>query len=159
MNTIEVILNRRSIRKFAARPVEKEIIIKILEAGMYAPSARNTRAWQFVVIENREKLDHLSQLHPYAKMLHQAPLAILVCGDRHLEKEEGYLTINCAAATQNILLAAYESGLGSVWLGVYPRTERMNKIAGYIKLTRIFNACCTRRHWLSRRKTAPAGAF
>lgn len=134
MNTIEAIFSRRSIRKYKDKPVEKEMILKLLEAGMYAPTARNTRAWHFVVIENRGMLDHLALLHPYAKMLHEAPLAILACGDRRLEKEEGYLAINCAAATQNILLAAHESGLGSVWLGVYPRSERMNQLAGYLRL-------------------------
>lgn len=134
MNTIEAILNRRSIRKYADKPVDKEVILQLLKAGMYAPTARNSRAWQFVVIQNREILDHLSQLHPYGKMLHQAPFAIVVCGDRNVDKEEGYLSINCAAATQNILLAAHELGLGSVWLGLYPRTDRMKDISEFLEL-------------------------
>lgn len=134
MNTIEAILNRRSIRKYTDKPVDKETTMQLLKAGMYAPTARNSHAWQFVVIQNREILDHLSQLHPYGKMLNQAPLAILVCGDRNTDKEEGYLAINCAAATQNILLAAHELGLGSVWLGVYPRTDRMKDISEFLEL-------------------------
>jgi nitroreductase len=134
MNTIEAILNRRSIRKYTDKPVDKEVILQLLKAGMYAPSARNSRAWQFVVIQNREMLNQLSQLHPYGKMLREAACAILVCGDRNIDKEEGYLAINCAAATQNIMLSAHELGLGSVWLGVYPRQERMKEISEFLQL-------------------------
>jgi len=76
-------------------------------------------------------LDKIEKVHPYAKMLKQAPLAIIVCGDFNLEENEAYLVQNCSAATQNVLLMATELGLGSVWLGVYPRDNRMqglNKI-------------------------------
>nr|NQU92686.1 nitroreductase family protein [Bacteroidota bacterium] len=121
MQTITTILNRRSIRKYITKPVEPEKTDQLLEAAMYAPSARNYRPWHFIVVDERKKLDDLSELHPYAKMLKEAPLAIVVCGDKSIEKEEGYLAINCSAATQNILLSAFDLGLGSVWLGLYPR--------------------------------------
>jgi len=134
MNTIEAILNRRSIRKYTDKPVNKDVILQLIKAGMYAPTARNSRAWQFVVIQNREILNQLSQLHPYGKMLQEAACAILVCGDRNIDKAEGYLAINCSAATQNIMLAAHELGLGSVWLGVYPRQERMKEISEFLQL-------------------------
>ncbi|HOY32933.1 MAG TPA: nitroreductase family protein [Bacteroidales bacterium] len=134
MEAFENIITRRSIRKFSGEPVDEQLTDKLLRAAMYAPSARNTLAWNFVVINNRGLLDTLSEIHPYAKMLRQAPLAILVCGDKDLEKDEAYLSINCAAATQNILLAAHSCGLGSVWLGVYPRWERMESIGNLLKL-------------------------
>lgn len=67
-------------------------------------------------------------------MCRQAPLAILVCGDNRIEKIEGYIALNCGAATQNILLCAHDLGLGAVWLGVYPRNERMNPIAKLFNL-------------------------
>jgi nitroreductase len=125
MNTIDCLLNRRSIRKYKDKQVPKETIDKILEAAMYAPSARNLQPWHFVVISKRDMLDKLSEVHPYAKMLKEAPVAILVCGDQSIDETVGYLSQNCAAATQNILLAAHELGLGSVWLGVYPREPRI----------------------------------
>ncbi|HNZ43885.1 MAG TPA: nitroreductase family protein [Bacteroidales bacterium] len=134
MDAIENLLTRRSIRKFTGTPVNNDLIDKMLQAAMYAPSARNTRAWDFVVITKRELLDRLSVIHPYARMLKMAPLAILVCGDKKLEPNEAYLSINCSAATQNILLAAHALGLGSVWLGVYSRTERMDPIRDLLKL-------------------------
>ncbi len=58
-------------------------------------------------------------------MLKEAPLAILVCGDERLEKGKGYLAVDCSAATENILIAVQAKGLGAVWLGIYPREERM----------------------------------
>lgn len=125
MNTIDCLLNRRSIRKYKDKIVSKEIIDIILEAAMYAPSARNLQPWHFVVIAKKEMLNKLSEVHPYAKMLKEAPMAILVCGDQSIDENVGYLAQNCAAATQNILLAAHDLGLGSVWLGVYPREPRI----------------------------------
>lgn len=134
MDTLKAIKTRRSIRKYKDQPVPKEMVDKMLEAAMYAPSARNYRSWQFVVIDDRKKLDAISDLHPYAKMMKQATLAILVCGDKSIEPEEGYNAVNCSAATQNMLLAAHDLGLGGVWLGVYPRRQRMQDISSYFKL-------------------------
>ncbi len=134
MDTIKTILDRRSIRKYSDKPVPKEIVGELLRAAMYAPSARNYRPWQFIVANERQILDDLSEMHPYAKMLKQATLAIIVCGDLSVEKEEGYLTVNCAAATQNILLAACALDLGSVWLGLYPRQARIKDVRQYFKL-------------------------
>jgi len=134
METFETIFNRRSIRKYTDKPITAEIRMELLKAAMYAPSARNYRSWQFIVVDDRNMLNDLSALHPYAKMLKQATLAILVCGDKSIEPEEGYNAVNCSAATQNILLAAHALGLGSVWLGVYPREARMKDISEYLKL-------------------------
>jgi nitroreductase len=67
-------------------------------------------------------------------MLKYAPLAILVCGNKEIEAGEGYLSQNCSAASQNIMLAAHALGLGSVWLGVYPKAERINPIHDLLKL-------------------------
>jgi nitroreductase len=95
---------------------------------MHAPTARNIQPWHFIVVDERAVLDQLSEAHPYAKMLKQAGLAILVCGDRKLQENDGYIVQDCSAATQNILLAAHANGLGSVWLGMYPREERMKDV-------------------------------
>ncbi|MFO8053662.1 MAG: nitroreductase family protein [Bacteroidales bacterium] len=128
------IITRRSIRKFTSRPVGREQLEGMLEAAMYAPSARNYQPWHFVVVQKRASLDRLSEIHPYASMLKTATAAILVCGDRNLEPNDNYNAQNCAAATQNLLLSAHETGIGSCWLGVYPRQERMKNISEYLKL-------------------------
>ncbi len=133
METMEAIVTRRSIRKYLNQPVDEATIHELLRAGMYAPSARNTQAWHFVVIDDHTLLDDIPTFHPYSAMLPQAALAILVCGDLHQEKRVEYQAENCAAATQNVLLAAHALGLGAVWLGVYPnqdRAEGLTKLLG-----------------------------
>jgi len=101
---------------------------------MYAPSARNEQPWHFIVINNRELMNRIMKVHPYASMLAEANVVILVCGDEKLEKSKGYWPVDCAAATQNLLLAAYSLGLGAVWLGVYPRKERQDGIREIFRL-------------------------
>lgn len=132
MDALEAILSRRSIRKYTDRPVPEETVKELLKAAMSAPSANNVQPWEFVVITERKLLDAIPEVHPYSKMLKEAPLAIVVCGDS--QKQERYWPQDCAAATQNILVAARALGLGAVWLGVYPRDDR---VAGLAKLLGI----------------------
>ncbi len=121
----EILFTRRSIRKYKKdKPVSDDVVGFILDAAMCAPSARNKQPWHFLVTRNRQKLDKLSELHPYGKMLKDATMAVMVCGDTKLEERESALALNGAAATQNLLLAAHSAGLGAVWLGMYPRKER-----------------------------------
>ena len=134
MNTLDAIYNRRSIRRYKQIQIEKAKVEELLKSAMYAPSARNMQPWQFIVVDDREMLDKLATAHPYAKMLYEAPLAILVCGDEKLDETAGYWIQDCSAATQNILLAAYELGLGTVWLGVYPREPRVNAMKELFQL-------------------------
>jgi len=134
MNTLQTIVERRSIRQYTGKKIADELINELLKAAMYAPSARNTQSWQFIVIKDDEVLNEIPKIHPYAMMVKEASLAVLVCGDLQVEPSPEYNALNCAAATQNILLAAHDLGLGAVWLGVYPRTERMNGLSTLCKL-------------------------
>ena len=122
---MNAIFKRRSIRKYTSKPVTEEQIEKILRAGMAAPSAGNQQPWHFIVIDDKKLLSEIPKFHPYSSMLNEASCAIVVCGDITLQKYEGYWVQDCSAATQNMLLMATELGLGSVWLGVYPREERV----------------------------------
>jgi len=134
MDLIEGILTRRSIRKYKQGQVSQDQINNILKAGMYAPSARNQQPWHFIVITDRDILNQIMQVHPYAGMLSEAQLAILVCGDKTLELSKDYWVVDCSAATQNILLAAHGIGLGAVWLGLHPREERKRDMIELLSL-------------------------
>ncbi|MGA1978705.1 MAG: nitroreductase family protein [Bacteroidales bacterium] len=134
MELYEGLLSRRSIRKYTGEKIEDDRIIKIITAGMYAPSASNKRPWHFIVIDDREVLGRIMKEHPYSSMLAEASHAIAVCGDEKLENGPGYYKLDCSAATQNILLAAHSMGLGAVWLGVEPRAERISKISAVLGL-------------------------
>lgn len=134
METIEAILTRRSVRSFSDRPVPPETVQELLRAAMHAPSAGNQQPWQFVVLDERATLEGAAAAHPYAPMAAHAPVAIVVCGDTRLERHTGYWVQDCAAAVENLLLAAHASGLGAVWTGVYPRAERVQAFGDLLAL-------------------------
>jgi len=134
MELNEVIKTRRSIRSFKNEPVSDDLITTLLEAAMCAPSAGNQQPWHFIVIRDRKKLDYIPTFHPYTKMLLQAEVAILVCGDPDGKMYSEYWMQDCSAATMNILLSARDLGLGTVWAGVYPNEDR---IAEFRKLLGI----------------------
>ena len=119
------IFARRSIRRYTAEPVPEEAIEGIIRAGMSAPSAGNQQPWEFIVITERRLLDAIPGIHPHAKMVREAQVAILVCGDLCREVHQGYWVQDCSAAVENMLLTVTEKGLGAVWLGIYPRGERV----------------------------------
>jgi len=121
---MDEIFERRSIRKYKKKKVEEEKIEKLLKAATAAPSAGNEQPWHFIVIRDRDKLNHLAEVHPYAKMLKEASLAIAVCADLDKQRHEGFWVQDCAAATQNILLEAVSLDLGAVLIGAYPNQER-----------------------------------
>lgn len=126
MDALEALFTRRSIRKYTDEPVSDEDLKTILEAGMNAPSANNRQPWHFVVVDDRVKLNGIMEIHPYAKMLAQAPMAIVVVADT---ERSSYFQQDCAAAIENILLAARALELGTVWCGVYPNEERVAGMA------------------------------
>ena len=123
---MEAIFNRRSVRNYTAQPVSEELITILLKAAMAAPSAGNEQPWEFIVVRDRNLLLSVTKVHAYSHMLKEAQSAIIVCADLNRKKyPQDYWVQDCSAATQNILLAAAELGLGSCWLGVYPDSERV----------------------------------
>jgi nitroreductase len=133
METLKAIFTRRSIRKYSGGTVTDEQLEVLLRAAMHAPSARNKQPWHFVVITDKDILYKLGGTHPYGKMLMDAGAAIVTCGDKTIEEMDSYLLQNCSAATQNLLLAAHDLGLGAVWLGLHPREDRISSLKAILK--------------------------
>ena len=131
---MDILFKRRSIRKYADKEIPGDTLVDIIKGGMAAPSAGNEQPWSFIIINKRELLDAIQTVHPYSSMLSSAPTAILVCGDPSMAIHKGFWPQDCAAATENILIAATAKGIGTVWLGVYPLEER---ISGLQKLLHI----------------------
>jgi nitroreductase len=131
---LESLLKRRSIRKYTDEPVPEELIKEILKAAMSAPSAKNFQPWEFIVINDREILDQVPQFHAYSRMILEAPVAIAVCGNLEKDQNIGWWVQDCAAATENILIAVQSKGLGAVWLGIYPLEERINGLRKLLNL-------------------------
>ena len=119
LEAMEAIMSRRSIRRYIDKKIPEEIVTKLLEAAMNAPSAHNRQPWHFIVIDDRETLKKIPEYHQYSKMLEQASHAIVVLGDNNIQTTDFWIH-DCSAATENILIAANALGLGAVWLGVHP---------------------------------------
>ncbi|WP_163195219.1 nitroreductase family protein [Clostridium thermarum] len=122
------VYERRSIRRYTDEPVSEGEIKKLLIAAMSAPSASNQQPWQFIVIDDKSIMEEIMKVHPYAQMLKDAKFAIIVCGDLERAPLKEFWVQDCSAATENILIAAHELGLGAVWVGIYPQEERVKAI-------------------------------
>lgn len=135
---LQFIFSRRSIRKYTNKEIPDAMIDDLLAAAMAAPSANATDPWHFVVVKSRSALEQLASSLPYGKMLNEAAAALVVCGDLNEAhgRELSYLLQDVSAATENILLAATALGLGSCWLGVHPRTERIEALSKQFNLPR-----------------------
>ena len=129
------IFARRSVRKFKDRPVERELIERLLSAADAAPSACNRRPVEFYAVTNPEKLDEISASGRFTKM--KSPLVIVVVGNLrsalplHLAD---YWIHDAAAASENILIEATSLGLGSCWCGVHPQKRVMEKLSQVLNL-------------------------
>ena len=136
MELRDVLLARRSVRKFEDRPVERELIDELLHAAMSGPSACNKQPWDFYVVTDGKKLGQLSSASRFTK--HRAPLAIVVCGNltRALPlKFSQYWIQDCSAATENILLRVTDLGLGAVWCGAHPQKHAEDAIRECLALS------------------------
>lgn len=134
MDVIQAIMTRRSVRNFTPEHISDEDLQTLLRAGMQAPSGGNEQPWHFIVIDDPDLLHAVPGFHKHAKMLLEAPLAILVCSERKFEKHRALWLQDCSAATENILLAAHGLGLGAVWLGIFPVAERVAGMRALVKL-------------------------
>ena len=123
METLKAIATRKSIRRFLDKKVSDETVHKILAAGMSGPSATNARPWAFLVVTDTTMLERMADCNgKYAGPLRGAAFAVLVCGDteRFFKPAPEFWSIDAAIAAQNMILAAHDLGVGSVWLGTYP---------------------------------------
>jgi nitroreductase len=123
-NILDTIYLRRSIRVFEHRKVDREILIDLLKAGMAAPSASNSRPWEFILVTDEKPLGELQSSLAYGK--YNAPAAVVVCANLSIAKNESayrFWVQDCSAASENILIAAAGMGLGTVWIGAYPKED------------------------------------
>ncbi len=130
-----LMLRRRSIRKFKPNQVNEEDIKYLLEVAMSAPSACNKQPWEFYVITNETLLKELTNVSRYTKI--DAPLAIVVCGNlqRSLSrKDNDYWIQDCSAAIENILIGCTALGLGSLWCGAYPQKSVVKNVKELLRL-------------------------
>lgn len=135
METLEAIFNRRSIRNYTDEEVTDSEINILLKAAFSAPTAANTQPWEFVVISEKEILGKIRDKLLFAR--YNAPLGIVVCGNMKYafkSQDKDLWICDCSAAIQNMLLAATDIGLASVWIGIYPVKSKIETIQKLIDL-------------------------
>lgn len=134
MDSYELIMARRSIRKYTDEPISDETLHKILAAGMSGPTCANKRDWAFIVVRDKETLGKMADCNGRpAEPLRNASVGVLILGDteRAFPRAKDYWVIDGAIAGENMTLAAQALGVGSVWLGTWPQMER---VEGLVKL-------------------------
>jgi nitroreductase len=128
MNDIlETIYSRRSIRIYDRKKLEKETITNLLKAAMAAPSASNSRPWEFVVVTDEAMINLLRSKVKYGN--YNAPAIIIICSNLAIAQNESaykYWVQDCSAATENLLVAAAGLGLGTCWVASYPKEDIIN---------------------------------
>ena len=120
METLQAIHTRASVREFSDKPVSEDIIKKILEAAIRAPSGGNMQSWRFVVVTDRSKM---AQFDPefHQPWVEEAPAMFVVCVDPHdtwqsYDEDDHFYLFDAAAAIENMLLTIHDLGLGGVWV-------------------------------------------
>lgn len=124
---LDFICRRRSVRRFQKKVVPEETLTLLMKAAMAAPSGNNAQPWEFVIVRDSKIKEDLSRVHTWVYMAAEAPAAIVVMGDKGSE----WWADDCAAATENLLLAAANLGLGTVWCGIKENDAKtVRKILG-----------------------------
>jgi nitroreductase len=120
MDVFEAVQQRSSIRAYEDKPVPREKLERILEAGRLAPSARNAEPWHFIVVTAPEKRKTLSKGR-FAKFVEQAPVVIVACGDKKASPD--WYAIDVALAVENMVLTAVSEGLSTCCVGSFDEKE------------------------------------
>lgn len=126
---LDVIKNRRSVREFKEGKVDRDKIDKILEAGRWAPSAKNRQPWKFVVVQNENTVKEIASYTIYESFVRDAALLIAVFLDETEMQDRTKDVQAIGACIQNMLLAIHSIDLGAVWIGeILSRKERVNQV-------------------------------
>jgi nitroreductase len=123
MDFYDVIETRRSVRRYADRPVDPAILERILNAARLAPSANNAQPWHFVVVRDGKRRRELAELCGRQTFIGQAPVVIAACGrsyrSNHHWIADHMALVDVTIAMDHLTLAARAEGLGTCWIGAF----------------------------------------
>jgi nitroreductase len=142
---IEEIVNRRSIREYSEKPVEKEKLARILEAGRLAPSARNQQDWRLIVVTDPQVKNNLvDQASPRQAFLKKAPIILAACAlnpDYIMRCGHPSYLIDLAIVLEHIALQAVREGMGTCWIGSFDENMAKDvlKIPGPVRIVELMS--------------------
>ena len=142
MDFMEGLLTRRSVRQYDTnKKISKDTIREIIKAAQYSPTAHNKQPWEFLVIEDKEFLANLRHIQRWTSFAKDASCVVIVCGDidksfsRHKEDETWtFIDVDCAIATQSLLLAAWAKGIGTCYCGAAPMQKVVDALKEHLNL-------------------------
>ena len=122
MHLIDIIMSRRSVRKYKTKKVPKKVLKRILETGRYAPSAANKQPWHFILITDSEIKKLLSK-GKWNSFIEDSAFTIVGCAYEGSIFSRRWSTVDTTIALQNMVIAAWSMGIGSCWVGDFEETE------------------------------------
>lgn len=130
MEIFETISQRRSIRRFKNEEIQESLILKIIQAGVWAPSAGNLQSWELVVVKNPQNREKLSEAAYMCDFIAQAPVVLVPCVNQRVSGAiygnrgvELYSIQDVSCAVENMLLMAHALGLGACWVGAFDEQQ------------------------------------
>ena len=126
MSVLDVILNRRSIRKYNDKDIPQDILEKIMEAGRQSPSAANRQPYHFIVVTNSEIKKDLPEL--VSRFIKNAPVLIVGCANPKALLTGKWAVVDTTIALENMVLTASNLGIGSCWIGSFNEQEVKDKL-------------------------------
>lgn len=153
MDLFEAIKTRRSVRKYADKPIEDEKLNSVLESVRMAPSWSNYQCWRLIVVKDKSMKEKISEVsyvesffapkgfksNPSRKALAEAPVVIVLCADPSQSGvlwEQNYYLVDAGIASQNMMLAARALGLGTVFVGIYDE-DKVKQLLGIPAAIRV----------------------
>ena len=125
MSLVDVLLSRRSIRRYEQREISRDVLDKILEAGRQAPSAGNKQPWHFIVVTDSEIKKEFSK-GMFNRFIKDAPVCIVGCAHRDIVAGK-WSVVSTTIALENMVIAAWALGIGSCWIGDFSE-EKVKKL-------------------------------
>ena len=142
MELMEGLLTRRSVRQYdQSKKIDNETIKEIIKAAQYSPTAHNKQPWEFLVLEDKEILAQFRKIQRWSSFAKDADKVIIVCGDtqksfsRNKEDETWtFIDVDCAIATENLMLAAWAKGIGTCYCGAAPMQKVVDDLKEFLSL-------------------------
>jgi nitroreductase len=126
MTLFDVILNRRSIRKYSDKEIPKDVLEKIVEAGRQSPSAANRQPYHFIIVTDLEIKKEITGI--FSGFISKAPLIIIGCANPNARLTGKWATIDTTIALENMVLAATSLGIGTCWIGSFNEQKIKEKL-------------------------------
>jgi len=140
MELKEAIKKRRSIRKFTNKPVARDIVENLLLLANYAPSAGNLQARDFIIVDDQKKKEELAEASYNQEFVSEAPIVVVFCANEKRISPYGqrgklYCIEDTSAAIENFLLAAFDEGLATCWVGAFDeeKVREILRLPPYVK--------------------------